>query len=88
MKLVWCYFYHVIYCTSNALPFMFSSDVLRFEKKKKKNHLICCIFLVVNCVQCHPFDCTIATSGIDSTIKVSIKMRISAPQIQDRSLGF
>ncbi|KAL5982354.1 hypothetical protein ACLOJK_016425 [Asimina triloba] len=25
---------------------------------------------VVNCVQCHPFDCTIATSGIDSTIKI------------------
>ncbi|PIA56282.1 hypothetical protein AQUCO_00700547v1 [Aquilegia coerulea] len=24
---------------------------------------------VVNCVQCHPFDCTIATSGIDPTIK-------------------
>ncbi|XP_077213002.1 transducin family protein / WD-40 repeat family protein [Tasmannia lanceolata] len=25
---------------------------------------------VVNCVQCHPFDCTIATSGIDTTIKI------------------
>ncbi|XP_058096987.1 protein ALTERED SEED GERMINATION 2 isoform X2 [Magnolia sinica] len=25
---------------------------------------------VVNCIQCHPFDCTIATSGIDSTIKI------------------
>ncbi|KAK8971352.1 hypothetical protein KSP40_PGU010050 [Platanthera guangdongensis] len=25
---------------------------------------------VVNCVQCHPFDCAIATSGIDSTIKM------------------
>lgn len=25
---------------------------------------------VVNCVQCHPFDCAIATSGIDSTVKV------------------
>ncbi|XP_068638970.1 protein ALTERED SEED GERMINATION 2-like isoform X2 [Aristolochia californica] len=25
---------------------------------------------VVNCVQCHPFDCTIATSGIDNTIKI------------------
>ncbi|XP_057974585.1 protein ALTERED SEED GERMINATION 2 isoform X2 [Malania oleifera] len=25
---------------------------------------------VVNCVQCHPFDCTVATSGIDSTIKI------------------
>ncbi|XWS23957.1 hypothetical protein CRYUN_Cryun28dG0060300 [Craigia yunnanensis] len=25
---------------------------------------------VVNCVQCHPFDCFVATSGIDSTIKL------------------
>ncbi|KAI5054823.1 hypothetical protein GOP47_0029968 [Adiantum capillus-veneris] len=25
---------------------------------------------VVNCVQCHPFDCAIATSGIDNTIKM------------------
>ncbi|CAM6082961.1 unnamed protein product [Calypogeia fissa] len=25
---------------------------------------------VVNCVQCHPFDCAIATSGIDYTIKM------------------
>ncbi|XP_020678964.1 WD repeat protein iqw1 isoform X2 [Dendrobium catenatum] len=25
---------------------------------------------VVNCVQCHPFHCTIATSGIDNTIKM------------------
>ncbi|KAF5955347.1 hypothetical protein HYC85_008203 [Camellia sinensis] len=27
---------------------------------------------VVNCVQCHPFDCVVATSGIDNTIKVSM----------------
>ncbi|KAG6784323.1 hypothetical protein POTOM_010014 [Populus tomentosa] len=25
---------------------------------------------VVNCVHCHPFDCVVATSGIDSTIKI------------------
>lgn len=25
---------------------------------------------VVNCIQCHPYDCVIATSGIDNTIKV------------------
>ncbi|XP_022735780.1 WD and tetratricopeptide repeats protein 1-like isoform X8 [Durio zibethinus] len=25
---------------------------------------------VVNCVQCHPFDCFVATSGIDNTIKL------------------
>ncbi|MED6155422.1 Protein ALTERED SEED GERMINATION 2 [Stylosanthes scabra] len=25
---------------------------------------------VVNCVQCHPFDFVVATSGIDSTIKL------------------
>uniref|UniRef100_A0A6N2LM02 Anaphase-promoting complex subunit 4 WD40 domain-containing protein n=1 Tax=Salix viminalis TaxID=40686 RepID=A0A6N2LM02_SALVM len=24
---------------------------------------------VVNCIQCHPFDCVVATSGIDKTIK-------------------
>lgn len=29
-------------------------------------------FSVVNCVQSHPFDCAIATSGIDNTIKVLI----------------
>ncbi|KAF6160671.1 hypothetical protein GIB67_019611 [Kingdonia uniflora] len=29
-----------------------------------------CFAVVVNCVQCHPSDCTIATSGIDSTIKI------------------
>ncbi|EOY15397.1 WD and tetratricopeptide repeat protein, putative isoform 4 [Theobroma cacao] len=31
---------------------------------------------VVNCVQCHPFDCFVVTSGIDSTIKVSIMGRV------------
>ncbi|KAK4359123.1 hypothetical protein RND71_021352 [Anisodus tanguticus] len=25
---------------------------------------------VVNCVRCHPYDCVVATSGIDSTIKI------------------
>ncbi|KAG8369188.1 hypothetical protein BUALT_Bualt15G0125200 [Buddleja alternifolia] len=25
---------------------------------------------VVNCIQCHPYECAIATSGIDSTIKI------------------
>ncbi|CAK9148999.1 unnamed protein product [Ilex paraguariensis] len=25
---------------------------------------------VVNCVQCHPFDCVVATSGIDNTVKI------------------
>ncbi|XP_039065511.1 WD and tetratricopeptide repeats protein 1-like [Hibiscus syriacus] len=25
---------------------------------------------VVNCVQCHPFDCSVVTSGIDNTIKL------------------
>lgn len=33
-----------------------------------------CSFTVVNCVQCHPFDCVVATSGIDNTIKVSLVM--------------
>lgn len=26
--------------------------------------------LVVNCIQAHPYDCAVATSGIDNTIKV------------------
>jgi WD and tetratricopeptide repeats protein 1 len=26
--------------------------------------------VVVNCIQAHPFDCAVATSGIDNTIKV------------------
>lgn len=26
----------------------------------------------MNCVQCHPSECVVATSGIDSTIKVRI----------------
>lgn len=30
-------------------------------------------YIVVNCVQCHPFDCVVATSGIDNTIKVNWK---------------
>jgi hypothetical protein len=35
-------------------------------------YLIYSSFTVVNCVQCHPFDCVVATSGIDSTIKVGL----------------
>jgi hypothetical protein len=35
-----------------------------------KSHWLWFVGAVVNCVQCHPFDCAIATSGIDSTIKV------------------
>lgn len=26
---------------------------------------------VVNCIQSHPYDCAVATSGIDNTIKVT-----------------
>jgi hypothetical protein len=29
-----------------------------------------CLFIVVNCIQSHPHDCAVATSGIDNTIKV------------------
>ena len=33
--------------------------------------LMCFTFsIVVNCIQSHPFDCAVATSGIDNTIKV------------------
>ncbi|KAH9321611.1 hypothetical protein KI387_016250, partial [Taxus chinensis] len=46
---------------------------------------------VVNCVQCHPFDCTIATSGIDNSIKIwapcaripSISGGIAGPETAD-----
>lgn len=31
-----------------------------------------CSSVVVNCVQCHPFDNVVATSGIDDTIKVNV----------------
>lgn len=37
---------------------------------------------VVNCVQCHPFDCAVATSGIDNTIKMW------TPCAQERSIVF
>ena len=35
------------------------------------------LFLVVNCIQCHPFDSVVATSGIDNTIKVSKRIEAS-----------
>nr|XP_029121469.1 WD and tetratricopeptide repeats protein 1 isoform X3 [Elaeis guineensis] len=45
--------------------------VVFFEKKFLLSFMTCfASFLVVNCVQCHPFDCAIATSGIDDTIKM------------------
>ncbi|MFS7913144.1 putative transcription factor WD40-like family [Helianthus anomalus] len=27
-------------------------------------------YIIVNCVQSHPYDCVVATSGIDNTIKI------------------
>ncbi|VFQ79016.1 unnamed protein product [Cuscuta campestris] len=37
---------------------------------------------VVNCIQCHPYDCAVATSGIENTIKIwtpsdSLQSRLS-----------
>ena len=36
---------------------------------------------MVNCVQSHPFDSVVATSGIDSTIKVSVLKETSLTQL-------
>ncbi|EPS64348.1 hypothetical protein M569_10433 [Genlisea aurea] len=50
-----------------------SDDGRCFIWEKKTGRLIKMLHgddAVVNCIQCHPHDCTIATSGIDSTIKI------------------
>ena len=36
------------------------------------SEVICFCPTVVNCIQCHPFDSVVATSGIDNTIKVRV----------------
>ncbi|XWS21435.1 hypothetical protein CRYUN_Cryun30bG0054400 [Craigia yunnanensis] len=50
-----------------------SDDGRWFVWEKRTGRLIKMLLgddAVVNCVQCHPFDCFVATSGIDSTIKL------------------
>ncbi|XP_052191448.1 protein ALTERED SEED GERMINATION 2 [Diospyros lotus] len=50
-----------------------SDDGRWFIWEKKTGRLIKTLVgdeAVVNCVQCHPTDCVVATSGIDSTIKI------------------
>ncbi|KAH7849365.1 hypothetical protein Vadar_016831 [Vaccinium darrowii] len=50
-----------------------SDDGNWFIWEKKTGRLIKILVgdeAVVNCVQCHPFDCVVATSGIDNTIKI------------------
>ncbi|XP_057469539.1 protein ALTERED SEED GERMINATION 2-like isoform X2 [Actinidia eriantha] len=50
-----------------------SDDGRWFIWEKKTGRLIKILVgdeAVVNCVQCHPCDCVVATSGIDSTIKI------------------
>ncbi|KAL5777330.1 hypothetical protein ACOSP7_010256 [Xanthoceras sorbifolium] len=50
-----------------------SDDGRWFIWEKKTGRLIKMLLgdeAVVNCVQCHPFDCVVATSGIDNTIKI------------------
>ncbi|KAL7127712.1 hypothetical protein ABFS83_14G269600 [Erythranthe nasuta] len=50
-----------------------SDDGRWFIWEKKTGRLIKMLHgddAVVNCIQCHPHDCVIATSGIDSTIKI------------------
>lgn len=48
--------------------------------------LIVFSFLVVNCVQCHPFDCAVATSGIDNTIKVIMAREVN--NVRDIKAGY
>ncbi|KAM7514516.1 hypothetical protein LguiA_004099 [Lonicera macranthoides] len=50
-----------------------SDDGRWFIWEKKTGRLIKMLIgdeSVVNCIQCHPFDCVVATSGIDNTIKI------------------
>ncbi|WOL09438.1 hypothetical protein Cni_G18191 [Canna indica] len=50
-----------------------SDDGRWFIWEKKSGRLVKMLSgdeAVVNCIQCHPFDCAIATSGIDNTIKM------------------
>lgn len=50
-----------------------SDDGRWFIWEKKTGRLIKMLLgdeAVVNCVQCHPYDCVVATSGIDNTIKI------------------
>ncbi|KAL3504844.1 hypothetical protein ACH5RR_034685 [Cinchona calisaya] len=50
-----------------------SDDGRWFIWEKKTGRLVKMIHgddAVVNCIQCHPFDCVVATSGIDDTIKI------------------
>lgn len=50
-----------------------SDDGRWFIWEKKTGRLVKMLLgdeAVVNCVQCHPFDSVVATSGIDSTIKI------------------
>lgn len=49
---------------------MVTKEGLNYTKPKYKTSSF--TFSVVNCVQSHPFDCAIATSGIDNTIKASM----------------
>nr|GLL48120.1 WD and tetratricopeptide repeats protein 1-like isoform X1 [Ipomoea trifida] len=50
-----------------------SDDGKWFIWEKKTGRLIKMLHgdeAVVNCIQCHPYDCVVATSGIDNTIKI------------------
>ncbi|KAJ6939535.1 hypothetical protein NC651_005859 [Populus alba x Populus x berolinensis] len=52
-----------------------SDDGRWFVWEKRTGRLIKMLLgdeAVVNCVQCHPFDCVVATSGIDSSIKAGL----------------
>ncbi|GMI90994.1 ALTERED SEED GERMINATION 2 [Hibiscus trionum] len=42
---------------------------------------------VVNCIQCHPFDCFVATSGIDNTIKLWTPTAAVPSMVAGESVG-
>jgi hypothetical protein len=55
-------------CLQEMEPVTIFEFPVLLPSKLDLSHLL--LSLVVNCVQSHPFDCAVATSGIDNTIKV------------------
>jgi hypothetical protein len=55
-------------CLQEMEPVTIFEFPVLLPSKLALSHLL--LSLVVNCIQSHPFDCAVATSGIDNTIKV------------------
>ncbi|KMZ63696.1 hypothetical protein ZOSMA_3G01800 [Zostera marina] len=67
-----------------------SDDGRWFIWEKKTGRLIKVLSgddAVVNCVQCHPSECVVATSGIDSTIKIWTPVAQTASILEEGSVG-